>query len=128
MADCTSPADHWKDSETTTAANRRLLQSATKSCVISKSIIHLEVVEVAVALDVVADEAHLQRRLRVFNHGRCHHHRSHGIVRLIVKLDPAYNAAPPRHLLHRYATHSEIKVKCAFEHFLFYLASRIKKM
>lgn len=72
-----------------------------------ESIFHLEVVEVAVALDVVADEAHLQRRLRVFNHGRCHNHRSHGVVRLIVELHPAHYATSPRHLLHEYARTAE---------------------
>lgn len=72
-----------------------------------ESIFHLEVVEVAVALDVVADEAHLQRRLRVFNHGRCHNHRSHGVVRLIIELHPAHYATSPRHLLHQYARTAE---------------------
>lgn len=73
------------------------------------------------ALDVVADEAHLQRRLGVFNHGGCHHHRSHGIVRLIVELHPAYDAATPRHLLHTsmHARAQRSEFKCDLERFLF---------
>lgn len=60
---------------------------------------HLEVVEVAVALDVVPDEAHLQRRLRVLHYGRRHHHGGHGLLGLVVQLHPAHDTAPPGHLL-----------------------------
>lgn len=74
------------------------------------------------ALDVVADEAHLQRRLGVFNHGGCHHHRGHGIVRLIVELNPPYYAATPRHLLNTRVcmrAHNEVSSSCDLERFLF---------
>lgn len=58
-------------------------------------------VEVAVALDVVPDEAHLQRRLRVLDYGGRHHHGGHRLLGLVVQLHPAHYTAPPGQLLRK---------------------------
>lgn len=54
---------------------------------------HLEVIEAIATLGVIADEAHLKRRLRVLHHGRCHYNRGHRFLGLVVKLHPPNNTA-----------------------------------
>lgn len=74
---------------------------------------HLEVIQTAVALGVVADEDHLQRSLRVFYHSWRHHNRGHGVLSLIVQLHPPHNAASLRELLlcsRRTARYTVVKV------------------
>lgn len=67
---------------------------------ISRKLYHLKVVEATVALGVVADEAHLQGGLRVFDHGRRYDHGGNGLLSLVVELHPADDTAPSRELLH----------------------------
>lgn len=45
---------------------------------------HLEVVQAAVALGIVADKAHLQGCLWIFHHSGRDHNRGYGVLSLVV--------------------------------------------
>lgn len=65
-------------------------------------------------LDIVTDEAHLQRRLRVFHHGRRHHYGCNRVLSLVVELHPAHDTAASREFLQGRAPLTELNGKANY--------------